>query len=155
MQGGFAMLEVGSVRAKNAQNILLKNLLDITVGAAFWFGCGAALSGGETVGLLFGSTGFFGSGYASADSEAYINWFFGWTFAATAATIVSGALAERTKFEGYALFSMAMTGLIYPVAVHWGWGGRFLSTWGFLDFAGSGIVHALAGVSALTGAIMV
>jgi len=154
MQGGFAMLEVGSVRAKNAQNILLKNLFDICVGAALWFAVGDAFAFGGTIGNLIGGSGFFGSGLAGTQGS-YMNWFFGWTFAATAATIVSGALAERTKFEGYAFFSMAMTGFIYPVAVHWGWGDGFLGAWGFADFAGSGIVHALAGVAALTGAAIV
>lgn len=148
------MLEVGSVRAKNAQNILLKNLFDITVGAAFWFGIGDAFASGTTVGGFIGGSGFFGSGLADTQG-GYMSWFFGWTFAATAATIVSGSLAERTKFEGYALFSMAMTGVIYPVSVHWGWGDGFLGDWGFSDFAGSGVVHALAGVAALTGAAMV
>ena len=154
MQGGFAMLEVGTVRAKNAQNILLKNLLDITVGAVVWWAIGYGFSAGTSINGFIGSSYFFGSGFEE-NPEQYRTWFFGWTFAATAATIVSGALAERTKFEGYALFSMAMTAFIYPVAVHWAWGGGFLSEWGFLDFAGSGVVHALAGVSALTGAAMV
>lgn len=155
MQGGFAMLEVGSVRSKNAQNILLKNLFDICVGAFFWFGCGHGLASGTTIGGFMGSTGFFGSGFDTNQSE-YLNWFFGWTFAATAATIVSGALAERTMFEGYAIFSMIMSAFIYPVGVHWAWSGDgWLGGLGFHDFAGSGVVHAVAGVSALAGASIV
>jgi Amt family ammonium transporter len=145
MQSGFAMLEVGVVRAKNAQNILLKNLFDVCIGALLWWLLGFGFAFGES------ASGFIGTSEFGATTK-YAEWMFQFAFSATAATIVSGALAGRTAFPAYALFSVFITAFIYPVIVHWTWGGGWLSTLGFTDFAGSGIVHLTGGIAALTGA---
>ncbi len=166
MQAGFAMVESGFTRAKNVCNILMKNLMDVSLGSiVFWmFGFG----------LMFGiSNGFVGNSMFMFDggSEAAIatgnsvgfNWaflLFQTVFCATAATIVSGAVAERTKFSAYLIYSLLICGLIYPIFGSWAWGGLFagggwLENLGFLDFAGSTVVHSIGGWAALAGAIVV
>ena len=164
MQAGFAMVETGLTRAKNAGNIIMKNLMDFAAGAIMYFAAGwAIMYGTESVAGLFGHNGFFLSysqemleAYGiSSMAELYRDWMFQVVFAATAATIVSGAMAERTKYSGYLLYSVFITGLIYPVFGHWTWGGGWLSSFGvgFYDFAGSTIVHSVGGWAALVGAI--
>jgi len=163
MQAGFALLEAGSVRAKNTKNILLKNTLDACLGAILWWACGYAFAfapGNEFIGGKESDGGYFlgNTGEDTADATPYIWWMFQWAFAAAAATIVSGAVAERCNFTAYLIYSSVITGFIYPVVVHWGWSGEgWFSTEftpnGFVDFAGSGIVHMVGGGAALMGAI--
>lgn len=160
MQAGFAMLETGFTRAKNACNVLMKNLMDFCFGTiAFWIiGFGIMFGAGN---LLFGTSGFFlkdtGETFASLDWTQVpleCKYFFQLVFCATAATIVSGAMAERTKFIGYIIFSIAISAFIYPVVGHWIWGGGWLAEAGMWDFAGSTVVHCVGGWIALTGAVM-
>jgi ammonium transporter, Amt family len=148
MQAGFAMVEVGLTRAKNAGNIIMKNLMDFSVGAFLYWAIGWA--------LMYGPNGnaFIGSGDFFLTSGDHLNWFFQVVFAATAATIVSGAMAERTKFTSYLIYSVFISGLIYPISGHWIWGGGWLSSMGFHDFAGSTVVHSVGGWAALMGAII-
>ncbi|CBJ33346.1 ammonium transporter (ISS) [Ectocarpus siliculosus] len=171
MQTGFAMLEVGSVSIKNTKNILIKNIGDASLGAICWwlFGYGVAL--GDTKGRFIGSNAFAlkGSHFEADDGTltngySYAMWLFQWAFAATAATIVSGAVAERVSFNAYIIYSVILTSFIYPVVVHWGWGGGWASAWvdedllfdcGVIDFAGSGVVHMTGGLAALAAAIVV
>ena len=166
MQAGFALVEAGFARAKNTVNILTKNMMDFCIGGlAFWafgfavmFG-GSRIAPGTEVGNAFlGYSGFFLSGAAYDVTTAAI-WFFQMCFAAAAATIVSGAMAERTKITAYMAYSFIVSAVIYPVFGHWVWGGGWLSTLPFgagaRDFAGSGVVHSLGGLIALTGAMMV
>ncbi|CAM9194013.1 unnamed protein product, partial [Ascophyllum nodosum] len=169
MQIGFAMLEVGSVSVKNTKNILIKNIGDATLGAICWwlFGYGVAL--GDTTGKFIGTTNYFLKGSHFMDGGEivgynYAMWLFQWAFAATAATIVSGAVAERVSFNAYIGYSIVLTSFIYPVVVHWGWGGGWASAWreedllfdcGVIDFAGSGVVHMTGGIAALCAAIVV
>ena len=157
MQAGFAMVETGFTRAKNAGNIIMKNLMDFCIGTPiFWFvGFGIMFAG---TGKLFGGFDFFIRGdYArilglSFPSAAYV--IFQTVFCATAATIVSGAMAERTKFLSYCIYSAAISAIVYPVSGHWIWGGGWLAQLGFHDFAGSTAVHMVGGVAALIGAKM-
>lgn len=150
MQLGFAMLEAGLVRAKNVGNIVAKNIADMSIGAVFYWAIGAALAYGASSGGLFGTTGWFaGSVDTLGDGTQFV---FQMVFAATAATIVSGAIAERMKFTGYLLMSVMIAALIYPIVTHWQWGGGWLSELGFYDFAGSTLVHMTGGVAALMGA---
>ncbi len=166
MQAGFAMVETGLSRAKNAVAVLTKNLMDGLIGGlAFWafgfafmFG-GSALASGLEVGNPFiGLSGFMLSGNAY-DVTTMELWFFQMVFAATAATIVSGAVAERTKTTAYLAYSFLVSAIVYPIYGHWVWGGGWLATLPFgvgaRDFAGSGVVHAVGGFVALAGAIMV
>ena len=152
MQAGFAMVETGFTRAKNASNIMMKNLLDFCVGAlAFWaIGFGIMFGAGN---LFFGKTNFFLGG---TDTWQYAFWMFQVVFAATAATIVSGAVAERTKFIGYMLYTVFISALIYPLVGHWIWGGGWLSKlpMPFIDFAGSTVVHSVGGYAGLAGTII-
>jgi Amt family ammonium transporter len=160
MQAGFAMVEAGFTRAKNAANIIMKNLMDFSVGALmFWaVGWGIAYGTTEVINLFA-----YGDFFMSDPSKSAI-WFFQVVFAATAATIISGAVAERTKFSAYLLYTPVITGIIYPVVVNWGWGEGFMSPFrtigdplgpaGFLDFAGSGMVHMVGGVAALAAVIV-
>ena len=146
MQAGFAMVETGFTRAKNAGNIIMKNLMDFSLGTPiFWlFGFGLMFAG---EGALIGGLDFFTDGGG--------NWatlIFQTVFCATAATIVSGAMAERTKFSSYCIYSMAISAFIYPISGHWIWGGGWLAQLGFHDFAGSTAVHMVGGVAALVGA---
>eukprot|EP00094_Tigriopus_californicus_P008470 TCALIF_08163-PA protein Name:"Similar to amt-1 Putative ammonium transporter 1 (Caenorhabditis elegans)" AED:0.13 eAED:0.21 QI:0/0.33/0.14/0.85/1/1/7/0/450 len=151
MQAGFAFLEAGSVRAKNTTNILIKNFADLCFGSlAFWLvGFAFAFGDGNSV---IGLTHFAA---INLPESRYTYMFFQCTFAATSATIVSGAIAERCHFNGYIIFSCIITGILYPIATHWCWAeGGWLAELGFVDFAGSGVVHMSGGVSALVGAFM-
>ncbi|HWC11758.1 MAG TPA: ammonium transporter [Acidimicrobiales bacterium] len=156
MQAGFALLEAGLTRAKSVANIMMKNLMDFCAGAVAFFAVGYAIAFG-TGNDFFGWKGFFlGDGaFQYGTLTIPVTFLFQVAFAATAATIVSGAMAERTKFKSYFLYSLVISGLIYPVVVHWNWGGGWLSQLGtpFHDFAGSTIVHMTGGVAALMGAI--
>ncbi len=158
MQPGFAMVEAGFTRAKNVCNIMMKNLMDFSIGSVMWWLIG--------FGLMFGAGGTFiggGSHLATSDySASPLNWtffIFQCVFAGTAATIVSGAMAERTKFTSYLLYSVVICGIIYPISGHWAWGSLFgvsegwLEGKGFLDFAGSTVVHSCGAWLALAGAI--
>lgn len=155
MQPGFAMLESGFTRAKNAANIMMKNLMDFSIGALSYWAIGFAIMYGTMEGLnwLMGWSGFFLMGDAY-DVVTIQSWFFQMVFAATAATIVSGCVAERCKFSTYILISIVVTAVIYPLYGHWIWGGGWLSQLGALDFAGSGVVHALGGWIGLAGALV-
>lgn len=151
MQAGFAMVETGFTRAKNAGNIIMKNLMDFAIGTVvFWFiGFGLMFAGD---GSLIGGIDFFIQGDYSSSIPTFAFVIFQTVFCATAATIVSGAMAERTKFSSYCLYSLIISAIIYPISGHWIWGGGFLSQMGFHDFAGSTAVHMVGGVAALIGA---
>ncbi|MFW5710483.1 MAG: ammonium transporter [Spirochaetota bacterium] len=149
MQAGFAMVESGLSRAKNAGNIMMKNLMDFSAGAVAYWAVGWGLMYGATLAGFIGSDQFFLSG---ADSGLYRDWMFQVVFAATAATIVSGAMAERTKFGGYLVYSVFISALIYPISGHWIWNGGWLAELGFHDFAGSTVVHSVGAWAALVGA---
>lgn len=160
MQAGFAMVEMGMTRAKNAANILMKNMMDFCIGSLAFWAVGFGLMFGVTNGV-FGTTDFFFSG-ASGDGEAwnYAFWMFQVVFCATAATIISGSVAERTKFSAYCVYSFFVSALIYPIFGSWAWGslyngGGWLEGLGFIDFAGSTVVHSMGGWLALAGAIVV
>ena len=159
MQPGFAMLEAGLTRSKNAGNIMMKNLMDFSIGSIAYFVIGFGIMFGADKLGLFGSDGFLLSGANTAGKEGmwqYAFWMFQVVFAATAATIVSGAMAERTKFIGYLVYSVCITMFIYPVVGHWIWGGGWLSTLKtpMVDFAGSTVVHSVGGWLALCGALV-
>ena len=158
MQAGFAMVEAGFTRAKNAVNILMKNLMDFSVGTLAFFIIGFGLMFGKSNGL-FGTTLFGLSGVEPGSDWNWTFLIFQTVFAATAATIVSGAMAERTKFVGYLVYSFFITLFIYPIFGSWAWGGLldgggWLENLGFLDFAGSTVVHSIGGWLALAGAIV-
>lgn len=185
MQTGFAMLEVGSVSVKNTKNILIKNIFDAAIGAVCWWFLGFGFAMGSSGGGFIGTSGFFMTGsmfWATDDSAAadddspptagwqaynYGLWLFQWAFAATGATIVSGAVAERVAFSGYIIYSIVLTSFIYPIVVHWGWNtSGWATAWtededillmgcGVIDFAGSGVVHMTGGVAALIAAKIV
>lgn len=161
MQAGFAMVETGLTRAKNAVNIMMKNLLDFCFGAVLFWAIGYALMYSSGDANYFGfdrALAFLNAANAPTESGAYATsaaWLFQVVFAATAATIVSGAMAERTKLKSYIIYSCLITALIYPISGHWIWGGGWLSDMGFRDFAGSTVVHSLGGWAALAGAVMV
>lgn len=152
MQAGFALVEAGFTRAKNAGNIIMKNVMDFSVGGIVYWAFGFALAYG---GSTFGGFVAYGDVFFFDDNARAGEWFFQVVFAATAATIISGAVAGRVKFTSYLLYTPFVTGLIYPIVTHWVWGGGWLSGQGFLDFAGSGVVHMLGGVAALAGCIVV
>jgi len=157
MQAGFGMVEAGFTRAKNACNIIMKNLVDFSAGSIAYWALGFGIMFGADAAGLFGTDGFFLSAGDPSTGEGLWQiafWMFQVVFAATAATIVSGAMAERTKFVGYIIFSVIITALIYPVVGHWIWGGGWLSELGMIDFAGSTVVHSVGGWAALAGAIM-
>ena len=152
MQAGFAMVETGLTRAKNAGNILMKNLMDFSAGAVVFWAVGWALMYGASAGGFIGTDQFFLSG---AGPSMFRDWMFQVVFAATAATIVSGAMAERTKFTSYLVYSVFVTALIYPISGSWIWnGGGWLAKMGFHDFAGSTVVHSVGGWVALAGAAL-
>jgi Amt family ammonium transporter len=160
MQAGFALVETGLTRAKNAVNICMKNLMDFVVGSlAFWLVGFGVMFGANATGW-FGTSGFMFSDFAKEqDPWLYAFWMFQVVFAATAATIVSGAMAERTKFISYLLYSAFISAVVYPVFGSWAWGslyhgGGWLEKMGFIDFAGSTVVHSVGGWSALAGAIV-
>jgi Amt family ammonium transporter len=162
MQAGFALLEAGSTRARNAGSVFMKNLMDFCMcGLAYWafgfalmFGGSGLVPGVESGNDFFGTSGFFLSGEAGSTDTALF-WFFQMVFAATAATIVSGAVAERTRLDTYMAYSFLISAVVYPIYGHWVWGGGWLAQLGAWDFAGSGVVHAVGGVSALVGAKMI
>jgi Amt family ammonium transporter len=157
MHAGFAMVETGFTRAKNAVNIIMKNLLTVAIGVVTFYFVGFALMFGQDVAGFLGITGF---GLQGVDESAFTIpmegfWFFQAVFAATSATIVSGAVAERTKFLAYCLFTVGITSVTYPIVGHWIWGGGWLFQKGFIDLAGSTVVHSVGGWSALVGAYLV
>ncbi|MGN0482704.1 MAG: ammonium transporter [Lachnospiraceae bacterium] len=154
MQAGFMAVEVGFTRAKNASNIVMKNLVDFTVGSISFFFIGFALMFGKDAGGVIGTSGFFNPTVLTEVSDLPIGVFmiFQTVFCATAATIVSGSMAGRTKFITYCIFSTCISLFIYPVTGHWIWGGGWLSQIGFHDFAGSTAVHSVGGWCALVGA---
>ncbi|MFH1006122.1 MAG: ammonium transporter [Candidatus Latescibacterota bacterium] len=157
MQAGFALVETGFTRAKNAANICMKNLMDFSVGSIAYFVVGFGIMFGADQMGLFGSSGFFLSTGDPSTGDGLWQiafWLFQAVFCATAATIVSGAMAERTKFVGYLAYSVVLSALIYPVVGHWIWGGGWLSSRGMIDFAGSTVVHSVGGWAALAGGIM-
>jgi len=159
MQAGFAMVEIGFTRAKNAMNILMKNLMDFSVGTVAYWAIGFGLMFGVSSGWI-GTSGFFFSDYKpGGDPWVLAFWMFQVVFAATAATIVSGAMAERTKFKSYLAYSFIVSAFIYPVFGSWAWGGLlngggWLEGLGFIDFAGSTVVHSIGGWLALAGAVV-
>merc|ERR1719402_541668 len=172
MQCGFAFLEAGSVRSKNTVNILIKNILDAFIGGVSYWAIGWGLAYGGGGNPFCGGSEFFGY---QLDHDLYAKWFFQFVFAATAATIVSGAIAERCQFAAYFVYSIIITGLVYPPVSHWAWDGGRDMTWNvtydngttvtmsgnvgagwlnsshYKDFAGSGVVHLLGGTCALVG----
>lgn len=155
MHAGFSLVEAGFTRAKNTVNIMMKNLLTISLGMILFFVIGFALAFGGDAGGFIGINGFALSNIADLDFgiPTYGFWFFQAVFCATAATIVSGAVAERIKFIAYILFTIVITAFTYPVVVHWVWNGDgWLAQKGFIDFAGSTVVHGVGGWSALVGA---
>jgi ammonium transporter, Amt family len=157
MQAGFALVEAGFTRAKNTANIAMKNFMDFSVGALVYWAIGFGLAyGGSTLGG-FVAYGNIGDAFFLSDSAMSTSWFFQVVFAATAATIVSGAMAERTKFSSYLMYTVFITGFIYPIVSHWAWGGGFLSTLStpYIDFAGSGVVHLTGGIAALAGVLAI
>ncbi|MGN0451898.1 MAG: ammonium transporter [Acutalibacteraceae bacterium] len=150
MQAGFAMVEAGFTRAKNTGNIIMKNLMDFCIGTVVFILIGFSLLLGEDVVGLIGKPGFdIFTAYSDFD---FSNFVFNLVFCATTATIVSGAMAERTKFLSYCIYSGVISALIYPIEAHWIWGGGWLSQLGFHDFAGSCAIHMVGGISALIGA---
>ncbi len=150
MQAGFAMVEAGFTRAKNTGNILMKNLMDFCIGTVMFILIGFGLFLGEDLVGLIGKPGFdIFTDYANFD---WSNFVFNLVFCATTATIVSGAMAERTKFLSYCVYSAVISALIYPIEAHWTWGGGWLAQMGFHDFAGSNCIHMVGGISALIGA---
>jgi ammonium transporter, Amt family len=164
MQAGFGLVESGFIRSKNVTNILMKNTLDLSFGALGYWAVGWGLAYGTTEFIdirFFGGGSFFFTPESGAD---YAGFFFQFVFAATAATIVSGAVAERTKFGAYLIYTLVITAVIYPVVTHWMWGDGFLSAYageiqfgdnGVIDFAGSTVVHSVGGWAALVAAIMI
>ena len=152
MQAGFAMVEAGFTRAKNTGNIIMKNLMDFCIGTGTFILIGFSLLLGEDMIGLIGKPGFdIFTSYANFD---WSNFVFNLVFCATTATIVSGAMAERTKFLSYCIYSAVISAFIYPVEAHWIWGGGWLAQMGFHDFAGSCAIHMVGGISALIGAKM-
>ena len=156
MQAGFAMVEAGFTRAKNAGNIIMKNMMDFASGSLVFWAVGFAFMFGSGNSFI-GTTGYFlQDSFANLGLDIPIAAFFIFqtVFAATAATIVSGAMAERTNFSGYLAYSVVITAFIYPVVGHWIWGGGWLAEMGIIDFAGSTVVHSVGGWAALAGAIV-
>jgi Amt family ammonium transporter len=157
MQAGFSMVETGFCRAKNATNLMAKNLMDFVIGSLGFFAIGYTILKGADVSGLFGSGPLFLRG-EQYDVGKYLDFFWQMVFCATAATIVSGAVAERLKFSSYLIYSAVISLFIYPVYGHWVWGGGWLSSlpfgMGHLDFAGSGVVHEIGGMFALGAAIV-
>ena len=154
MQAGFGMVEVGFVRAKNATNILTKNFLDFCMASLGFFLFGYAIMFGQGNAFM-GLQGWFLAGAESAaDVPLYAFWLFQAAFCGAAATIVAGGMAERMKFPAYLIYSFIISALIYPIVGHWVWGGGWLATLGFADFAGSTVVHTTGGIAALIGTII-
>jgi len=157
MQAGFAMVETGFTRAKNAGNIIMKNLMDFACGSVVFWLIGYGIMYGGANGF-FGGISFFPTSGDTGSIPFWAHVMFNTVFCATAATIVSGAMAERTKFKSYLAYSIVISAVIYPITGHWIWGGGWLSTFslagweGFSDYAGSTAVHMVGGVAALVGA---
>ncbi len=151
MHAGFALVESGFTRSKNTINILMKNMVTISLGVIMFFFVGFAIAYGDSIAGLIGSSGFALMGFGDFDFDIYTPgaWFFQAVFAATAATIISGAVAERIKFPAYIVIAVLTTSITYPVVVHWVWGGGWLDALGFHDLAGSTVVHSVGGWSAL------
>lgn len=160
MQAGFALVEAGFTRAKNVINIMMKNLMDFAMGSIAYWAIGFGLMFGVSKSGFFGTTGFFLSDYTpGGDPWVLAFWMFQVVFAATAATIVSGAMAERTKFSAYLVYSVLISAFIYPIFGSWAWGSLlngsgWLEHLGFIDFAGSTVVHSVGGWAALAGAMV-
>lgn len=158
MQAGFAILEAGLTRQKNCNNVLMKNIMDFAIGSIIFLVVGFGLMFGESLGGIVGITGFIDpttlnlSQFEALSPTVFI--FFQTVFCATAATIVSGAMAERTKFSLYLIYTLVISLVIYPISGHWIWGGGFLSKIGFIDYAGSTAVHSVGGWAALMGAVV-
>lgn len=152
MQPGFAMVETGFTRAKNAGNIVMKNFMDLCLGSIVFWIIGFGLMFGTDIGGLLGTPDFFVQNDYGASYPSWAFFIFQTVFCATAATIVSGAMAERTKFSVYCMYSILISAIIYPISGHWIWGGGWLAEMGFHDFAGSTAVHMVGGVAALVGA---
>lgn len=156
MQPGFALVEAGFTRSKNTTNILMKNLMDFSIGSVLFWAVGFGIMfGPDIAGLIGGGNWLFNQGYSGGiPGEAFL--IFQTVFAATAATIVSGAMAERTEFKAYLVFSVIITALVYPISGHWVWGGGWLSQLEvpFHDFAGSTVVHSVGGWLGLMGAMI-
>jgi len=156
MQPGFAMVESGFTRGKNTANILMKNLMDFSIGGLMYWIIGYSIMYGDSIAGLFGGLNLtFFTSDGAGDYADYTDMLFQTVFAATAATIVSGAMAERTKFSAYLFFSVFITLIIYPVSGHWKWGGGWLDTLGFQDFAGSTLVHSVGAWVGLMGAAII
>jgi len=154
MQCGFAMVEAGFTRAKNTGNIIMKNLMDFCLGTVVFILIGFGILCGEDLAGFIGKPGFdIFSNYADFDWSSFV---FNLVFCATTATIVSGAMAERTKFSSYCIYSVVLSAIIYPVEAHWVWGDGWLANLStpFHDFAGSGVIHMVGGLSALIGSTM-
>lgn len=155
MQAGFAMVETGFTRAKNAGNIIMKNLMDFVLGSLMYWIIGFGIMFGPSIAGLIGTPDLFVQGDYNTTIPGYVFLMFQTVFAATAATIVSGAMAERTKFSAYLVYTLVISTIVYPISGHWIWGGGWLAQLGFVDFAGSTAVHMVGGVTALIGAKMV
>lgn len=156
MQAGFAMLEVGFTRAKNAVNIVMKNVIDFAIGAIIYVLFGFGIMYGKDVGGFIGTSGFMNF-YKVGEITALpltVFVFYNLMFCATAATIVSGAMAGRTKFIAYIIYSLCISAVIYPLVGHWAWGGGFLAEMGYHDFAGGSVVHMVGGICAFVGAFI-
>ena len=150
MQAGFAMVETGFTRAKNAGNIIMKNLMDFCIGTVVFIVIGFSLLLGEDLLGFIGKPGF--DIFTAYDNFNFSSFVFNLVFCATTATIVSGAMAERTKFLSYCVYSGVISALVYPIEAHWIWGGGWLAQLGFHDFAGSCCIHMVGGISAIIGA---
>ena len=157
MQAGFAFYEMGTVRSKNTTNILMKNVLDSSISSIIYWACGYAFAFGSESNSFIGFKNFF---LYDLDPSKGSHYFFHFVFAATAATIVSGSMAERTKFGAYFIYSLALSGFVYPIATHWAWapnGWLVTCCWwdyvAYRDFAGSGVLHMLGGAAALMGTL--
>ncbi len=158
MEGGFALLEAGFVRHKNNVNIIMKVFVDITIGALCFYLVGFAFMYGEDMWGMIGTSGFALLGdlsHIQLSISLDTFWLFQAAFVIAVISIVSGAVAERINFRAYILYSMIMTAFIYPIAGHWVWGGGWISQLGMLDFAGSAVIHALGGFSALAAAMFI
>ena len=155
MQPGFAMVETGFTRAKNAGNIVMKNVMDMCLGSIVFWVLGFGLMFGTDIGGFIGTPDFFVKGDYGASYPSTAYFIFQTMFCATAATIVSGAMAERTNFLVYCIYSVLISAIIYPISGHWIWGGGWLAQMGFHDFAGSTAVHMVGGVASLVGAKMI
>jgi len=158
MHAGFAMVEVGFTQAKNASNIIMKNLMTVSIGTIIFWIAGFSIMFGKDLNGLMGPVAIFTEGayeHLGLDIPIYAFFIFQTVFCATSATIVSGAVAERTKYGAYILFSLVICLVIYPVVGHWIWGGGWLSKIGFHDFAGSTVVHSVGGLCALVGAYII